>query len=398
MKQNTKPWGLFLTAVLTVVFLVAFLTACDRNAGPVRIYISPSSDFKTEYAVGEDFDPAGMFIYAEYPDGSFLHIPVAADMIAEWDSSAAGTVTAYVAYGGKFAAFTAEIVAAPEPVIYYTVIYYNGADVFESKTYAAGDCVIEPLEIPEKEGFGFERWLNGGDEPYVFGTPVNSDISLYAEFSPLIYTVTVTAESGGTADGGGGYPHGEKLVLTAEPGLGWCFEGFYIGGTKIDADDYAVTKNLVITAVFVRIVYTVNIAYEGIIDGGSKIDGARGYFYGEELALTPAPDGNHEFSGFFTSGGEFFDENIITRDIDLTAKFIGRILDVVFTKDGDGCGEIFEPEIIRYGDFFNIEYETAVSSNFVSWLYDGKDIPDNFILKGDYTVTAVFMLKTFVIS
>ena len=60
------------------------------------------------------------------------------------------------------------------------------------------------------------------------------------------FTISVSAEDGGTASGGGAYGAGESCTLVATPNSGKIFDGWYEGGSKISSDvnySFAVSSN-----------------------------------------------------------------------------------------------------------------------------------------------------------
>ncbi|MCR5788055.1 MAG: InlB B-repeat-containing protein [Bacilli bacterium] len=76
----------------------------------------------------------------------------------------------------------------------YTVSYVTGTnEAIASKTVNAGNYAPRPSVDPSKEGYQFSGWtLNG--EPYSFNTPVESDITLTATYTPISYRFTVVFE------------------------------------------------------------------------------------------------------------------------------------------------------------------------------------------------------------
>ena len=75
---------------------------------------------------------------------------------------------------------------------------------------------------------------------------------------PKTYTVTATAENGGTVSGGGEVAEGESITLTATANDGYTFEGWYDGETKVcDTAEFtvsSVTGNKTYTAKFAKTV------------------------------------------------------------------------------------------------------------------------------------------------
>ena len=75
-----------------------------------------------------------------------------------------------------------------------------------------------------------------------------------AEFTRK-YTIAVSAEplAGGTVSGGGKYSSGNTCVLSAKTNVGYAFDGWYEGSTKLSSDksySFKVLSNRIITAKF----------------------------------------------------------------------------------------------------------------------------------------------------
>ena len=114
--------------------------------------------------------------------------------------------------------------------------------------------------VPTRTGYVFNGWAlvsSGGGSIYSPNDPgpqLNTNktsITLYAQWSPRTYTITVnyyddTSETGLSISGGGSYQHGSVATLTATPRTGYTFDGWYtyISGvwTRVSANqNYDVT-------------------------------------------------------------------------------------------------------------------------------------------------------------
>ena len=95
--------------------------------------------------------------------------------------------------------------------------------------------------VPTRTGYVFNGWAlvsSGGGSIYSPNDPgpqLNTNktsITLYAQWSPRTYTITVnyyddTSETGLSISGGGSYQHGSVATLTATPRTGYIFDGWY---------------------------------------------------------------------------------------------------------------------------------------------------------------------------
>ena len=114
--------------------------------------------------------------------------------------------------------------------------------------------------VPTRTGYVFNGWAlvsSGGGSIYSPNDPgpqLNTNktsITLYAQWSPRTYTITVnyyddTSKAGLNISGGGSYQYGSVATLTATPRTGYTFDGWYtyINGvwTRVSANqNYDVT-------------------------------------------------------------------------------------------------------------------------------------------------------------
>ena len=127
----------------------------------------------------------------------------------------------------------------------YTVTFdSNGGSPVDSQSVASGDTAFRP-STPVKTGYGFVNWYaseNLSGDPYDFDEPVTGDLTLYALWSQIYYTVIFNfnfddyTESQQIGPGGitsrpdePARPAVHQLYLgaNAEPG-GYLIEGWYI--------------------------------------------------------------------------------------------------------------------------------------------------------------------------
>ncbi len=81
-------------------------------------------------------------------------------------------------------------------VVYYTVTFdTDGAGDIESQSVEAGGVAVQPDDI-SKTGYTFYRWIDSNGVLYDFSDTINSDITIYAQWTALQYTVTFEDGSG----------------------------------------------------------------------------------------------------------------------------------------------------------------------------------------------------------
>lgn len=119
----------------------------------------------------------------------------------------------------------------------YTITFDSqGGSSVPSQTVEEGAAAAEPQE-PEREGYVFAGWYSNEDlsedSKYVFGTPVNSDLTLYAKWTAIgggekaQYTVTFESQ-GGSAVSAQTVIEGERVKQPSNPTkAGAEFMGWY---------------------------------------------------------------------------------------------------------------------------------------------------------------------------
>ena len=137
----------------------------------------------------------------------------------------------------------------PEPeqqgfVIKFTVTFdlnYTGAPEATTQRIVRNGKVDKPAD-PQRSGYTFDGWYtraNGSGNPYNFETSaITADTTLYAKWSPVMYTVTINYNyTGAPAAATQEIANGGTLNKPADPSrTGYAFNGWYTrasGGTEI---------------------------------------------------------------------------------------------------------------------------------------------------------------------
>ncbi len=147
---------------------------------------------------------------------------------------------------------------------------------------------------------------------------------------PKTYTVTATAETGGTVSGGGTVREGESITLTATANDGYTFEGWYDGETKVCGTAEFTVENVsadkTYTAKFTKVSVSYTISAVVGTNGGGTVSGGSTVSEGENVTLTAAANDGYTFEGWYDGEtkvcgtAEFTVENV-SADRTYTAKF-----------------------------------------------------------------------------
>lgn len=139
----------------------------------------------------------------------------------------------------------------------------------------------------------------GAVASYTFENVV-SDHTIHATFTKLVYTITVSASpaEGGTVSGGGTYPHGTEVTVTANPNPGWRFLKWTEGGLEVSTQlsyTFTATRDRHLIACFTQITYVLTVQ---VVGQGTTTPAAGEHVYpaGTVVNLSATPATGWKFS------------------------------------------------------------------------------------------------------
>lgn len=226
--------------------------------------------------------------------------------------------------------------------------------LYPSKDIPYGSTISKPKD-PTKEGKTFSYWECNGIK-YVFGQPVETDITLIAKYEDIFYTISFTSNGGILSEYTQKVVHGdlaeppEEAVKDGNIFVCWCT-------TKSLTDSYdfstPVTKNIILYAKWKPVTY--NVIY--IVDGEEYYK--RVVNHGSTVINTaPIPNKKgYVFSGWYDNSDNLFVfSNIILEDTYIYAKFSQQKTYVFFESNkgtfimptevyvGESCPQPEDPE------------------------------------------------------
>lgn len=100
---------------------------------------------------------------------------------------------------------------------------------------------------------------------------VTGDATYTAQFTPSLksYTIVVEAENGGTATGGGTFPYGTQVTITATADDCYVFAQWHDGNTE-DERVVTVTEDMTFTAQFSDDIYTIHVISDDSTMGNAE--------------------------------------------------------------------------------------------------------------------------------
>ena len=159
-------------------------------------------------------------------------------------------------------------------------------------------------------GYSFVNWTEGGS--FVSANPsytftVTADRTLVANFSQIVYNVSITSSptSGGTTNGAGPYGSGSTANIIATPATGYRFVNWTRNGAIVSTSanySFTVTGNTTLVANFAVASYTittsVNPAGTGTASGGGSFN------HGASVTVRATPASGYQFTNWTENGTE----------------------------------------------------------------------------------------------
>ncbi len=243
----------------------------------------------------------------------------------------------------------------------------------DQASYTYGQEVT--LTPTSADGWTFAGWSGGGcsgTDPCT--VTMNSNIEVTANFTQDEYSLDVgidPADSGNsvTAIPGGPYHYGEVVSLTPVSVAGWRFDHM-LGATCTETGcTVTITGNMVVTAYFTKIEYTLNLISSPAEGGTISPDKPTPYYYNDPVTLTPHPSAGYIFSSWDNACGTNPECVVtITGNTSVTAIFTLEpyILDV--TIDGNGVvTKVPDQLTYTYGQVVNLTATADPGWSFAGW-------------------------------
>ena len=176
----------------------------------------------------------------------------------------------------------------------------SGAGTFPADSQRSVTATTNP-------GYAFVNWnLQSGrvvSTSTSFTFTLDSNISLVANFAST-YSVTVNAApvGGGSADGGGTYPHDSIRIVTATPNSGYAFVSWFQNGTVVSTSaSYSFTLNgsVVLLANFAP---TYSVSVSASPSAGGMAVGGGTFAAGSIQKVTATANSGYSFANWTQSG------------------------------------------------------------------------------------------------
>ena len=275
--------------------------------------------------------------------------------------------------------------------------------VFDGEAVTAE--IEKPATDPTREGYTFGGWytdaactagsefFNGEGKGTV--TYADTDLCLYAKWTPETYSVTFDADGGAPVPSEQSVTYGNKVTVpeTAPTKTGYTFRYWALDGVSEAYDfDTPVTGNIALKAVWEKNSYTVEYKSGDTTVAKTKVaDGEKA------PSMDPGENEGYRFDGWFKDSActEAYDfDTPVTSDLTFYAKWV------------KACTVTFDtPEDAEQVDALTVDAGTKLSSadlprpvrdnyRFHGWLLDGTGVDDEITVNSDMTLESHWVGRT----
>ena len=271
-------------------------------------------------------------------------------------------------------------------------------------TYNSGATCT--LTATPASGYQFESWKKNGsvvstNPNYSFTVTENATYTAYfAEVPVTYYTITtnVTPSGSGTVTGGGTYPEGASVTLTANANNGYTFSQWQDGNTQ-NPRTVTVTGNATYTATFSQDTYIITTA--ATPTNGGTVTGGGAYHYGDTPTLTATANSGYEFAGWQDGSTTNPRQITVTGNATYTATFseVGATYyTVTASVNPSGAGTVSGTGTYEAGTVIMLTANANPGYTFDHW-NDGSTInPRSVTVNSDLSFTAYFNHNSYTIT
>ncbi|MDD4844574.1 MAG: InlB B-repeat-containing protein [Anaerotignum sp.] len=229
---------------------------------------------------------------------------------------------AFIGWDKIFDHVTANMtVTAQYQIRSYTVGFaVNGGSEVGNQTVVYNKKAVKPTN-PTKGGFIFAGWYSNEEltTAFDFNTSIKDNKVLYAKWSSVTHTVSVTPNSseGGTVSGSGTYEENESVTVTATANTDYCFVNWTESGVAVSTNaSYTFqlgTGDRTLIANFKANPITHTVTFK---DYDGKILKTESVESGKEATAPPNPSSaGYAFTGWNTTFSK------VTSDLTVTAEY-----------------------------------------------------------------------------
>ena len=319
------------------------------------------------------------------------------------------TITLNFAYYGTWAHnWFIDDVRIEEAVAQYTITANaNNNDwgtVTGGGTYQAGATCT--LHATPASGYQFDSWKKNGsvvstNPNYSFTVTENATYTAYFSETPVTYytiTTNVTPSGAGTVTGGGTFPEGTSVTLTANANNGYTFSQWQDGNTQ-NPRTITVTGNATYTASFTQDTYIITTAANP--PAGGSVTGGGAFHYGDTPTLTATANSGYEFAGWQDGNTENPRQITVTGNATYTATFseVGATyFTVTASVSPSGAGTVNGTGTYEAGSVIILTAEANPGYTFDHWNDGSTANPRSVTVNSNLNFTAYFNHNQYTIT
>lgn len=280
----------------------------------------------------------------------------------------------------------------------------NWGTVSGGGTYNSGATCT--LVATPASGYQFESWKKNGsvvstNATYSFTVTENATYTAYFSVVPVTYytiNTSVTPTGAGTVTGGGTYPEGASVTLTASNNNGYTFDHWQDGNTQ-NPRTITVTGNATYTATFTQDNYTITTGANP--PAGGNVTGGGTFHYGETCTLTATPASNYEFAGWQDGNTDNPRSFTVTGNATYTATF-NEVGSTYFTVTANvvpsGAGTVSGTGTYEAGSVIMLTANANQGYTFDHWNDGSTANPRSVTVNNDLSFTAYFTHNSYTIT
>ena len=273
----------------------------------------------------------------------------------------------------------------------YTVTFkYNNekdADMSVQVTYL--DTVDQPAS-PTKTGHTFKNWaLN--DKPFEFSTPISQDITLFATYDPITFTVTLKLNNG-EEDKLITVNYGDTIQNLADPVYtGHQFSGWYLKDDLYDIHT-PIMQDIILEAHW-KDMPMIKVTFIG--NGGTPAETVQYISINSIPSLPPTPTlDKHLFNAWALSSNSMDIYNFTT-PLTIDTTFYAQWKPYyTITFNSNGGTEEYDPVHVLSGETTYLPSPKRSGYTFKGWYEDSTQLTSKTIIEKDWNVTAKWNKKS----
>lgn len=206
------------------------------------------------------------------------------------------------------------------------------------------------------------------------------------------YTITVRAGTGGTVSGGGTYQKDSNATVTATPGSGYAFDGWYennVRQTTSQSYTFKVTQNRTLEARF-----TLTSASSYTITAkaatGGTVTGGKTYTTGTTATVTATAKSGYTFEGWYEGSSRVSTNRSYSFTVNKNRTLEARFKTTITARAASG-GTVSGGGTYKVGDTATLEANPKSGYKFQGWYESGSRVTTSRTLK--FTVTKARTLE-----